>query len=451
MINDKYRNELDNIKASEEFKEKTISLLNEKSHQITETPPKTIKFKNKKYISIAACAAIIIFIFPLLSLNNRIKLLPTQENTKSRKYASTQVSAFNASSQNGPEKSIPAFLTKEDSKPFEFKNNKSKSNNILYSYNGVLSTKNLTYLKQNIQSKNTFSIYDDFKELPIYSFSPMSFDKAIEEANKICEYFDFSKDKLTYCWKDTVDKDNNFNISNSNNAISKNGKNYTTNEPISPNENAHLISIEGLSENGKFCLNIYTGKATIYLSSEQNSTLSEKIDKMIEENNFKYYTVSNDDKNYTCFYKSSENYGENILNSTLKNIVIMPSDNEFLTKFTITYGLYKEIEKLPSIDYKQSLYLLYNNLLDEDNNYKVFAVDLVYLNSFEYDMLPNSIANKNYAVPFYKLYISDSINSNSSNTDFSIYYICAIHPDYITEEISNKHIYRPSNTEMFYN
>ena len=58
MFKDDYRKEIENISASEKFKNDTVSLMYEKQDQ----PAKTIKFARKKYAMIAVSVAIMLMV-----------------------------------------------------------------------------------------------------------------------------------------------------------------------------------------------------------------------------------------------------------------------------------------------------------------------------------------------------------------------------------------------------
>ena len=54
MFKDDYRNEMENISASEKFKQDTISLMNKRQAELNQENPKTVKFRPATYRKIAA-------------------------------------------------------------------------------------------------------------------------------------------------------------------------------------------------------------------------------------------------------------------------------------------------------------------------------------------------------------------------------------------------------------
>ena len=152
-------------------------------------------------------------------------------------------------------------------------------------------------------------------------------------------------------------------------------------------------------------------------------------------------------------YEKSDDYGENLFNSTLNNISFSQykhyeADTQpTSSSFHFTLPAYNKVDNLPAIDYKQALGLLYSGQFYSSYSDKiaddatVANIEIVY-RSPDYDMATK--IKSGYALPFYKFYVQldESYNRKTPNGTlytYAAYYVCAIHPDYVELDESYFH------------
>ena len=85
MFKDDYRKEMENISASEKFKQNTISLMNQKQSVLQQKSAGTVKFPLKKYSKIAASVAVAVLSLALFAYSKSdFSIGP--DNTETEKF-----------------------------------------------------------------------------------------------------------------------------------------------------------------------------------------------------------------------------------------------------------------------------------------------------------------------------------------------------------------------------
>lgn len=465
MFENDYKNELDSISASEKFKEQTIALMYEKQNRMT----KSIKFTKRRYAVTAASIAIMLLAAAVGFISKSDYFITVDQATEEHnqpvefKEADTDSLPDNASQ-------MPPFMRRygiDDAVEISATEQADRLKAKLYfdgSSNGGMGFEGYLFYQpwQMIQG-SAYHTGDTFDSLPVYQcikLSPREVDSYIKQyINQLG--FDYSS--LNYDWSMPVfDKNGNLFTE----------ENITTDTAVCPEEGYSLFCVRGnlVNDDGTTAqLWRWPASGTVGVIIDQAFTESENVYD-VSDAAFRKYPAALDkgtmdshsrfDYNlygqptYDLYaYEKSDDYGENLFNSTLNNITFSQykkydeDTQPTASSFHFTLPAYSKIAQLPAIDYKQALWLLYNgnfyssysDTISKDAT--VSHIDIVY-RSPEYDMATK--VKKGYALPFYKFYVElgsdfDHITDDGVLKTYAAYYVCAIHPEYVQLDESYFH------------
>ncbi len=413
-----YKNELDNINASKDFKEETILLLKQKQFEKDINYKKTIHFTRIKIMKIASFIAIAIICMSIYLYNNNFF-----------------IKGYEKSSADNSNLNLSKKYNINDSKELSFieDNNKIKVSKKEKPINRLLNQNNNS---SEIGREQIYSTNDIFKTLSIYKSNLMSKEQISEFINIVCESFDIDNN-VDFTWLKYDYNENKELIVN---------EEFHTNslEPIS--NNAILYSAHKEFENGSFNISVLEGKAYITInnikidSENKNDIINNLVNKFIKsDNSISYLSQTNATDSsiiHTKVYETSENYSDNIFNFSLNNSNICICKNNvtdsYIAYIDINFLNAHNIQNLPAINYKEALNLLYNKKYITFDSKEVTDETIVsHINLVYKDYYYNKNENNVLFVPFYEFFVE---NQNESDKSYSTYYVCAIHPSIIEVE-----------------
>lgn len=460
MFKDDYRKEIENISASEKFKNDTVSLMYKKQNQ----PAKTIKFTKKKYAMIAVSIAFMLIVSSVYFIGKSDYFITADEISEYSQPFESKESDADCLPVAEKHMANMRVYTISDTSPLNAANGKVKTK--LYfdgKSNGSMGFEGyLFYSPSQLEQNKTYSTSDKFDSLPVYQCITLSDNEKVKYIDQYIQQLGLEYTELTYNWCKPVYKD---------------GHHYTdetidTAVAQSPGDEYTLFSVHGeLFDKNDITGELWrwTASGTIGIMIDDVFTESEDIQDVANAALKKYPSVLNSDSmdirswyDYNFYgdmtydlyaYEKSEDYGENLFNSSLNNITFSQYKHyeddirPTMCSFHFALPAYSKVADLPAIDYKQALGLLFDGNFYTSSpqgiseNTVVSHIELVY-RSPEYDMATK--VKKGYALPFYKLYVKlgknfDIHTENGTLNTYGAYYVCAIHPDYLELDESYFH------------
>ena len=456
MFKDDYRKEIENISASEKFKTDTVSLMYAKQEEINSA--KTIKFTPKKYVKIAAAVAIMIFSLTAYSLTENEKFI-TADSTENQKYEYL-LDYKDADTDSLPydEQENAAMMrvyTVNDARPLEaVPEAEKKKTKVVFNtdFSNGMGFEGLMYYDiSQLKTNNPFNISVAFDSLPVYTFSPMKSEDIKYEFDKILSFSGMTEDDIVsvkYQWvefswfdgkkviMDTID-------SNTSDKPSANAQLYNVKVELTdgiveiwPQRSEINLNLYGTPSD-----NAYFGR---YIAENYTDLLGENLG-YFTYGDYNIYGEKNDSPAY--LYTTSENYAESIFYHSAGSIIawnpdsMWQSENDKGENIQLQYKAdcaYTQTCVLDAISWQEALSMFYNGdyistvYEPVTENTVVSKIELVYKEPSYY---PPADYKAGYALPFYKFYVE--LPSYSQKTDngtlktYGVYYICAIHPDYV--------------------
>lgn len=463
MFKDDYCKELDNISASEKFKTDTISLMYAKQHETA----KTVKFAKNKYAMIAASIAIMLMVTGVhfmaksdyfITADNAVEEFSQLSESKQADTDGLSVSEKNLAD-------MPVYTIADATSIEPVSENKRLKTKLYFdgrSNGGMGFEGYLFYSPSQLEQNKTYSTSDKFDNLPVYQCITLSDNEKVKYIDQYIQQLGLKYTELTYNWCKPVYKDGH----------------YYTDETVdttvaqSPGDGYTLFSVHGeLSDNNDITGELWrwTASGTIGIMIDDTFTESEDIQDVANAAFKKHPSVLNSDSmdirswyDYNFYgdmtydlyaYEKSDDYGENLFNSSINNISFTQykhyeeDTQPTRSSFHFTLPAYNKISDLPAIDYRQALGLLYDGQFYSSYSDKISPdadvahIEIVY-RSPDYDMATKT--KTGYALPFYKFYVSLDDSYNRETPDgtlhtYAAYYVCAIHPEYVQLDESYFH------------
>lgn len=431
MFKEQYIKEISTFTLSENFKARTIALLEEKQQEYaTETSPsKVITFRptpNKKTVAVCACTAVVLLY-----------------GWVARFYIGS------SSAMTGK----PQVFTIEDVQTVEENSNPEFVVQAQYDNGGGMGYEGILLKDINeYDNGNPFSINDSFETLPVYQFTAPTLEQAESETEQLLKAFDADSDiaakELTLTeiiyyeghvssHKDVTLTESEFDF-------------YRTKfkNPMIP----HRYETE--FEGGDIQMWIPRGETRVTIDADvrlENNQIIEYIrhnysDTFGYDSSVVYsavdYNIYGEELPTYYIYKHSDDYAQNIFNFSVDNArVYYLAKEESLEdsdKFTfwIKNDCYTKGQELPAINWQQALGLLYKGDYYSSVPYEITSdsivsrIELVYKDAPYNEML---LERSGPCLPFYKFYveIKDMGIQEHGLEDYGIYYVCAINPNYV--------------------
>ena len=457
MFRDDYREELNRLVLSDEFKNETIRLMKEKAENApAASRPKSITFPRKITAAVAAAAVAVITIsaagmyamgnMQASSAETADAAAFSSNNTESLKEegidACEQKQVYTIADAQPLAKSAPDEKAMYDAGPVTY--------NMSY---GGMGYEGYTVYDVNSLDIPVYSVGEEPESLPVYVFSPLSPQRSVESAEKILNSVDIEMPQAKYIWTRSVYR--------------QDGQLYTTETAVTydlsaPGDDYVLYSISGNILNsggveGKF--NIFSTEGRMRISFEENLSVSDDVSDILRQAHENYsglfdstdeivyswydYTFSGEINNHIYSYQASDDYGENLFNATVNNTGISQvysSENaaDNAVYFDIALPCYTKTSDLPAITYSEALGLLY-----EGNYYSSYTAEIS--ESTEVDHIEMVYLTPEYnaeipgytgcSLPFYKFYIkvpgSEKETAYGITKEYYTCYVCAINPEYV--------------------
>ena len=471
MFKDSYRKEIDNISASEKFKKDTISLMNQKQAELQQnnTNNNTIKFPSKKYGRIAASVAIItlsLLAFPLFASEFSLGFDSAEggrnPDANMEQYVDNESATKN---KDGEYDNLPAnavankaemrVYTINDAVAVETSDKKA-DNKIIFSTKdngGYGYEAYLYYDTDNLITNNPYNTDMVFDKLSVYEYHYLTYQQMHDELDRVIEYFGITRDDLLdiKChWIQVPDVYNNTT---------------TTYSFDSPESGGVLNSIDvrfdygtvSIDRGGIVDITVNTVVPEYAVNQQYTDYVLEKFGSLIGENTAVYSwfdrTYYGDINFHNSFYADSDDFSDKLFNSTVMDYAIFHLEDvvyetrqpgEGISICYICTDSYSDLSALPAISCYQALWMLYNGNYDTSVPQEITMNSVVNKIEMVYKEPPINYpygSKEGVAVPFYKIYVKLSdlpernplIEANNGLLySYGAYYVCAIHPDYIT-------------------
>ncbi|MBQ3008285.1 MAG: hypothetical protein IJD80_01740 [Oscillospiraceae bacterium] len=473
MFRDDYKKELDNLTLSEEYKQQLIQRLKQADeNRITTAPAKnTVLFRKKAFSRFVAASAVIIAATVFYTGISSGLFLATESEDAAMPDISAETENQYDSLTNDENRQNNDIFRPADNITFtindavfadtkkssasaaaEFKQNKIYYNN--QSAGGMGYEAYQCYAPQELEQNPVYNVTDELDTLPIYEFTPLSPDKAVECAEIILSSLDIEMPESRFTWSKPVYREGGQHYTN---------EEIVTHNTVIPGDDYNLSYIDGdivnkYGDSGEFSL--WATRGMMRISFDSNLSDIDETEEIIAGVHSKYPGLIDFENcgtyswyDYTYFgelnrriytYKTSKDYGENIFNATINNTSISQvkqyDEDVKPTKtfFWVNLPYYTKVCDLPAITYQQALGQLFNGNFyssytkDIRSDLRIEHIELTYLPP-EYKMdIPGY---KGYSVPFYKFFIHNPENTfetdNGTLNEYYVCYVCAIHPDYI--------------------
>ncbi|MEG2192008.1 MAG: hypothetical protein RRX95_01855 [Oscillospiraceae bacterium] len=437
MLNDKYKSELDRIKADDDFKQRTIKMLEEKQSQLknsgneiifdTSAPKgKTIKFKS--VLSVAACVAFMLVGFAFYGKDVFFPKLPLEPET------------------------APTY-SKADATPLAPSNKKADSERIISEFStgsGMGFEGLLAYDISDLENGNPYGADMIFRTLPVFYHSVADAQNlqkicsdSAKKINKEITSFQYSYVTLVY----------------ENGQVSTH-KNYDTPSPAPLAPSDILYSVTANFDGGYMRVQASSGSLSIFF----NPALSVDGIACTHDNNNRETVLSNtqvynekfkkfvDMKNPTCeamgdftfkgdrlwnsyVYEKSDDPAQAIFNFCINPVQFIQNEEEELWVLRRCVSDDKKVADLPAITSSQALWKLYQGEYLTTVPYPitddtlVSKIELVYrLPAFD----EREMKYEGYILPLYKFYVElPQMAMENGLKSYGIYYVNAIDENYV--------------------
>lgn len=468
MFENDYRKELDSITASEKFKKDTISLMKERQAELQQSTAesKTVKFAPKPYRKIAAAFAVMalalgVFVYSqsdfAIESDNAGEGIPNvQQETDQASEIMDKNGEYNSLPENvaGNEKMMRVY-TINDAVAVET-SDKKVENKIIFSTKdngGYGYEAYLYYDTDNLTTNNPYTADVVFDELSVYEYHYLTYQQMHSELDRVIDCLGITRDDLldVRChWIEVPDIYNNTTTTYSFDAPETGG----TLNSIDVRFDYGTVTID---RGGIVDITINTDVPEYAANQQYTDYVLEKFGSLIGENTAVYSwfdrTYYGDINYHNSFYADSNDFSDKLFNSTVMDYAIFHLEDvvyetrqpgEGISIYYLCTDSYSKSSSLPAISCYQALWMLYNGKYDTsvpqaiNMNSVVNKIEMVYKEppiNYPYG------SKEGIAVPFYKIYVklSDLPARNPEiETDngllysYGAYYVCAIHPDYIT-------------------
>ena len=462
MFKDDYRNEMENISASEKFKQNTISLMNKRQAELKQENPKTVKFRPATYRKIAASVMVAVLSLAVFAYSQSDFAIgpDSTETEKFTQQENEDITKDKETYDNLPydaagNSKIMRVYTVNDAVAMA-PSNKKVDNKIIFSTEdngGYGYEAYLYYDTDNLAFNNPYNSDMVFDALYVYEYHYLTYQQMHDELDRVIDHFGVTRDDLldVKChWIQVPDIYNN---------------STTIYSFDSPEPGGILNSIDVRFAYGTVSINRggmvdITVNANIpeYTSNQQYTDyILGKYRSLIGDNTAVYSwfdrTYYGDINYHNSFYADSDDFSDKLFNSTVMDYTISHLDDvlyetrqpgEGISIRYLSADSYSKLSALPAISCYQALWMLYNSKYDTSVPQSITMNSVVNKIELVYKEPPINYTlgiKKGVAVPFYKIYVKLSdlpernpeIETNNGLLySYGAYYVCAIHPDYIT-------------------
>lgn len=468
MFKDSYRKEIENISASEKLKKDTISLMNQKQSKLQQN--KTIKFPFKNYGKIAASVAIIAFsvlAFPLFASEFSLGF-DSVEGGRNPDYeaelSSETESIIKDKDNEYDNRPANAVANKAEMRVYTIndavevaetpESDKKKSKVIFnaesdgnYGFEGFL-----YYDISELNTKNGFDENIVMDTLPVYTFSPMASEDIEAEFNRILDATGMTVNDITrteFEWIELMQDGDRKVISNT----------LYTDTPQKPTDACQLYWIKIELTEGYIEIRPQRSQINVFLYDDRPD--DDKLTGSYAVANYNHIFGENLDSytyaDYNIYgeqifsphymFKESDNYGQDIFNHSVGATIVWHLDSLLWSEddkgenlhFQYTANsAYTMVTELTAISWQEALDMFYDGKYLSTVPQEIPADTIVSKIELVYKAPPYYAPadyQSGYALPFYKFYVE--LPSMARETDkgtlknYSVYYVCAIHPDYV--------------------
>ena len=240
MFKDDYRKELDNISASEKFKQDTISLMNEKQAGLQQNRTKTIKFRPKHYGRIAASIAVLVLALGAYAYSQSDFAIGP-DNAGTEKAVADQSANQEIYDSIHPGYDKKYWLTIDDRKPLEKAATPRVQNDIcrisMNMFNhGMGYEAHMVYGPSELEFNPEYELGDEFDTLPVYKFVPLTPDEAFDEVNSVITALNAEASDIKFTWSKPIYREDGTHFSS---------EEIKTETAVSPGEQFTLNYIDG--------------------------------------------------------------------------------------------------------------------------------------------------------------------------------------------------------------
>ncbi|MBQ7903011.1 MAG: hypothetical protein IJ362_04705 [Oscillospiraceae bacterium] len=453
MFKDDYRKELDNISASEKFKQDTISLMNEKQAELQQNEAKTIKFRPKYYGRIAASVAVLVLALGAYAYSQSDFAIGP-DNAGAEKAVADQSADQEIYDSYNPAASLlnsndikMRVYTVKDAQAITSNDHTAKEKISVSVESGGMGYEAVMYYDiSEMATDNPFDESDSFDMLTVYQFNKCGYEQAYSELQSVLDKLGRTTEDITAVecsWSGTPDTHMG---------------NITTYDFSPPHKDAvfQLMKVSlgndviTIFTDGIVDADLYTdipdySSNDEYLNYIQNN-YSDFIGENIRTYNYNDYTYSGQQLCTNHFYSASDDYSDNLLNYSVFDIVFNHIDDyvyyteEKEEGIAFTYlmnSTYSPAVQLPAISYTQALGLLYEGNYQTSVPYEIHNDSVVVKIELVYKEPPRNyqtMVKEGCALPFYKFYVQlpdETATENGVLKHYGVYYVCAIHPDYV--------------------
>lgn len=468
MFRDDYKKELDKLTLSDEFRNQTVQLMEQQAEagKTASLPGNAVRFR-PRFLKKTAAAAVIMLLSSSVAtgvyFTGRLPASTTDCAAPETENEAVKSEEFDSVAQTSPAadfEKIPVIYTINDA---EFVSSapgmqaESKERAITYNTanaGGMGYEAYNCYNPVDLEHNPAYTVGDEFETLPVYKFTPVSPDDALQHAEDILESIGIDLPDVKITWSKPIYWEDGQHCTN---------EDAVTADTTPPGAEYNMNYIDGeitntAGDSGEFSLWATNGKMRI--SFDSNLSDIDKTARIIDAAKRKYSglfdyenceiyswhdrTYKGEMNRYIYAYRTSDDYGENLFNATLNNTSISQVkhyEEDILptnTFFWVSLPYYTRAADLPAITYRQALgylfsgqfYSSYTNTIDPDA--QIVHIEMAYLPP-EYNMeIPGY---EGYSVPFYKFYVQtpdvERTTLGGIMKEYHVYYVCAIHPSYI--------------------
>jgi len=465
MFKDDYRREMDSLTVSDDFRKETVQLMTENSlHKETDKIPSDYKiaFNGKRRLRLAASVAVLLISAAAGLYAAQDYLISTDEAaTDNVPQPQQEVTVNNTKNQpikhemndSLPRKAKSRVYTIQDTEPvYDAVNTTEKILFNTETSGGMGFEGYLLYDISQLATNNPFDENAVFDVLPVYEFSPMTNEDIKEEFDCILQNTGMTEDDINYTrfqWVEIIDDGQRKVID----------KTIATDTAEKPSDTAQLYTIDVDMTGGYVEIRPARSEVAVSLYDDRpddpqltGQYVMENYQSFTDENTAGYlfndYNIYGEQDFFPHYvYSVSEDYGQNIFNYSIGSTVVWHSDEMWQSKndkgenIRLQYtpqDCYTLTDYLPAISWQQALGMLYEgkylSTLPEPlpENTTVAKIEMVYKE-------PPYYAPADYksglALPFYKFYIERPRYNHATEIaelkNYAVYYVCAIHPDYV--------------------
>ncbi len=464
MFKDRYKKELDNITLSDDFKNATVQLMLEKSRNNSPavvTKAEIIRFPKKAARNIAAaCFIFILAIYTFTS--DKIDMAsfdsaenesaPAQHEYSREDFTDNCKTESDTDFINGVIRKETVY-TEKNIQPIEYGTTGKDipAGKLIYTNpagGGMGFESHMAYDISDLDSGNPFSAKDTFDYLPVYKYNRVTARDVLNTTDVFLNSIGKSREDITKATWEVIGFGNKYG---SFEEFIQVLDNRDKNGDIPPFVTFEFDGgkIKFTNSLGSYSFNIYNGidygdnRQLVKYFCEDFKNIGGVENRTGYTFTDYYYTGELNYNNY--IYSPGKSYGENIFNYSVEKLRFYNQRDYKTGVYYVgggkNFARYTNRGEIPAINRMQALGLLYDGKyisgcpdFEQLETKQVNKIELIYKDA---PLLFMSGSREGLALPFYKFYADSGTKDRETGLKhFYVYYVCAIHPDYIeiTEE-----------------